>query len=510
MPAQPDSPVSRRLRHSATFLCGGLALAACSLGFDDYRFTDENPLSEGASDAGQDAAAPADADAGADGATNPGASDAGDAGGSGDGGASAMDAGADAGCGAAAVDAGSCAAPDACDSAPCGVHATCMPQADAPFYTCMCDPGYAPDDDDGSCTDTDECFEGTHACHSSASCLNTPGSYDCTCPLGYVGGGRDGVLCTPRIVAGNAHMCVVQMSGRVQCWGSNSGGALGDGTMIDRPAPVTVVALENVVGLSATGAKNCAVLASGRVQCWGNGQEEVQTVPDLEAVIAVSTSYGHSCAVHRDGSMRCWGTNDAGQLGSGAASATEVTAPSLVAGLSGPATGLAVIDRQSCAILRAGGVQCWGEGMLGNAMHPSSLVPVDVPTANVTALATGGYHWCALLGSRRLDCWGNTALLGSTSSGTTEEPMLIGAVTDVSAVDVEVYRTHALLGDGTIRWWDAGVTPTAVPDISSAVAVASGHRLGCALLGDGTVTCWSWVNPGDLPSPMPLPDLDLW
>jgi hypothetical protein len=490
--------------HAWTFLAllalALFASAGCSLGFDDEYplYEGETPPDDGGPrtpDAAPDASGP---EAGPDpDATRP-EPDAGP----GEGGTPD-----DAGCGDGSVaDVDACVS-DPCATAPCGANASCAPAAAAPGYTCTCDAGYELDDD--ACVDIDECFEGTYLCHPTATCSNTAGGYDCTCPLGYAGGGRDGVACTPRITAGNGYGCAVMMNGRVQCWGSNTDGALGDGTETDRPAPVMVVALEDVVGLTSYNTKNCAIVESGELRCWGNGQLQVQTVADLDGVIAASTTFGHTCAVQRGGTVRCWGRNDQGQIGNGEMSPAAIAVPTEVAELKAPATFVHVIDNTSCAVLQLGDVQCWGTGFLGTDVTMSSPVPVDAETGNVLALASGGYHWCALLGSRQLDCWGNHALFGGTS-GTVLEPQFMSGVADAIAVHVQVYRTHALLVDKTIRWWDAGTAVATVPGISNAVAIAVGTRLACALHEDGTVSCWNWVNSGDVPVPAAVAGLDLW
>ena len=52
------------------------------------------------------------------------------------------------------------------------------------------------------------------------------------------------------IAAGSGHTCARLTTGRVQCWGANDDGQLGDGTTEVREAPVAVLRMEGYVGAS--------------------------------------------------------------------------------------------------------------------------------------------------------------------------------------------------------------------------------------------------------------------
>src|SRR5688572_30705945 len=73
-----------------------------------------------------------------------------------------------------------------------------------------------------------------------------------------------------RIATGRDHSCQVVDDGSVRCWGSNSDGRLGDGTIVDRPSPVVVGGLINITAVAAGFSHTCALQGDGRVWCWGD------------------------------------------------------------------------------------------------------------------------------------------------------------------------------------------------------------------------------------------------
>lgn len=68
-----------------------------------------------------------------------------------------------------------------------------------------------------------------------------------------------------------AHTCALLEDGDVWCWGANDRGQLGDGTTIDRAAPVRVPLAAAASAISAGGEHTCAILGE-EVSCWGDNQ----------------------------------------------------------------------------------------------------------------------------------------------------------------------------------------------------------------------------------------------
>ncbi len=165
---------------------------------------------------------------------------------------------------------------------------------------------------------------------------------------------------TPAKVAGLSNVIAISMSGdhalalrsdgSVWAWGSNRNAKLGDGTEIDRSAPIPTLLTAQITAICAAGEHSLALRADGVVLSWGineTGQlgsgsdspgfrPQPGPVVGLAGVEAIACgggpfSLGHSLAVLGDGSVRAWGRNNAGQLGNG--STTSANSPVTVTGL---------------------------------------------------------------------------------------------------------------------------------------------------------------------------------
>lgn len=207
--------------------------------------------------------------------------------------------------------------------------------------------------------------------------------------------GLDGVVA---IAAGGAHTCALTDAGGVECWGQNTHGELGNaapiGEMVMNSAlPVEVAGSSSgVVALGAGERHTCAATAVGGVRCWGSNSEgqlgdgtmNDSSVPlDVTGLAsearAVALGAYYSCALVADGGVRCWGSNYYGMLGA------DLTMSSLtpvdVIGLDWDAQVLSAGRNHVCALLGSSGIRCWGEGaegQLGNMSTADSPVPVDV------------------------------------------------------------------------------------------------------------------------------------
>ena len=195
------------------------------------------------------------------------------------------------------------------------------------------------------------------------------------------------------VSAGNYHTCALTNLGGVKCWGDNQYGQLGNSSMQGSLIPVDVPDLTSgVIEISAGNFHTCARTTSGGLKCWGansDGQLGNGTIVDsptptdviglTSGVITMSSGYEHTCAIANDGVVLCWGRNTFGQLGNGMYDEDQTPVPVGVVGITGSASQVSAGNYHTCAIV-AGDVLCWGRntyGQLGNGEVGHSPTPVE-------------------------------------------------------------------------------------------------------------------------------------
>jgi len=325
------------------------------------------------------------------------------------------------------------------------------------------------------------------------------------------------------VAAGHRHTCAITAERGLKCWGRNNEGELGDGTTVARTLPVDVLGLETgVVAVSAGYAHTCAAMESGVVKCWGrndwgqlgDGTTEASTIPvEVQglsgSMVGVAAGMSHTCAASDSGTVQCWGSHKVGQLGDPGRPKTGDPSPTTVVNLTRVVT-LDAGDHHTCALVNGGSVECWGEGQngqLGDGRMMQSATPVEVEGlgGNVTSMAVGGNHTCAVLTAGGAQCWGSdfSAQLGDGRARTTSAVpvQVVGLPQSVSAVGAGREHTCAVLGSGNVACWGADDygqvgdgttrTPTQVKGlVDGAVAVSAGGLHTCALDASGSVLCW--------------------
>jgi uncharacterized repeat protein (TIGR01451 family) len=175
-----------------------------------------------------------------------------------------------------------------------------------------------------------------------------------------------------KLDAGDNHTCALAELGHAACWGSGVYGQIGDGHNSNRPTGTLVDGIDHAAVDIASGANHtCVVIQDGRVQCWGLnsrgqlgdasvGNRNSATYAAIVNATQIAAGSAHTCAVTRQHTVLCWGSNYAGQLGDGG-NQNSLT-PQRVPDLDDAAQVFAGGD-QTCALLLDSSVACWGNSI---------------------------------------------------------------------------------------------------------------------------------------------------
>ena len=366
---------------------------------------------------------------------------------------------------------------------------------------------------DGLCTCKPDCMDkncGADGCVGSCGECEAPelcGLKQCIPPQ------LDGA-----VGVGFYHACAIAEDLTVRCWGDNGDGQLGDGTNESHNSPAPVTDLTLAVALTAGKEHSCALRTDGTVWCWGSNDEgqlgigsEVAThmpspVAGISSAIRVSAGDSHSCALLGDGTARCWGYNNVGQLGNGTNLDSDES--EAVDGLV-DCSEIGASAYYSCAVC-SGTVWCWGSnsyGNFGDGSKDSSVVPVQAAEGlvDVTGVAVGFTHSCAVKDDGSVSCWGDNSFgqLGDGSKVDSPFPKVVPGISDAISVVAGAYHTCTLhvggavscwgrnsvgnLGDGTL---ENKTVPTAVKDVDGAVSLDAYFQNTCTMHSDGKLQCW--------------------
>jgi len=346
-----------------------------------------------------------------------------------------------------------------------------------------------------------------------------------------------------KIATGTMHTCVILDDGSVSCWGAGDNGKLGNGQTDNEATPTQTASLgvgRTAVAISAGQFHTCALLDNGSVSCWGyngngrlgDGTQNTRLFPTLtssfgvgKTAIAISAGWSHTCAILDDGNVSCWGKNVQGQLGDG--TQTNRFIPTQTSSLGEGRTAIAISagSYHTCALLDDGSVSCWGDNSMGqigdgdsdqgqaNYIQRHNPTPISSPGNNrtIVAIDAGQYYTCAILDDGSVSCWGSNddGQLGDgtqTDRNVTTPTSSLGVNRTAVGITSGSLQTCAILDDGSVSCWGANnygqlgdgttikrliPTPTSSLGINrTAVAIASGGDHTCAILDNGSVSCW--------------------
>jgi alpha-tubulin suppressor-like RCC1 family protein/phosphodiesterase/alkaline phosphatase D-like protein len=344
---------------------------------------------------------------------------------------------------------------------------------------------------------------------------------------------------------------------RVLAWGSNDGGQLGSGTLLQSLTPMAVrtdgvLAGRTVISLVNGGYHTLALCADGTLAAWGSngngqlgdGSGSSSAVPVRvnesgvlagRRIVAIAAGTRHSLALCSDGTLAAWGYNIQGQLGDGGKTQSGVPVAVKTDGVlaNRRIKALAAGDENSYVVCTDGTVAAWGRnnnGQLGNGGFISSTAPVPVDHQgalagkSVASIAAGQTHVIALCSDGTLVGWGYNGYgnLGNNSTANSAVPVAVdqaGVLAGKTVVAVAAGQNHsvAALSDGTAAAWGYNgyrqlgngaadnsirvpvmVNVTGVLANKTVTAVAAGANHTLALCSDGTLAAWGRNSNGQL------------
>jgi len=294
--------------------------------------------------------------------------------------------------------------------------------------------------------------------------------------------------------------------------------------------------------LSTTASHSCAIITiatSPSIVCWGIGYGlAIQPFAPIAAQPQSLAAGGtFDCAVYDTGGVKCIGQNQFGQLGNASNSPFVAFAVDVV-DLNGPVETVAAGTDHACALMRSGGVKCWGNnasGQLGNndiggfRTSPVDVVGLDKGVVQLVAHgpspsgAPFGDRSCVVTRAGGVKCWGANdnnllGLAGFNPPATQLTPADVdGFTSGISAISMGELHSCALTASRTVKCWGINnqhgqlgngtnvlpPTPIEVAGISGVVKVVAGADFNCVLLDSGGVKCWGDNALGQLGTGIP-------
>jgi alpha-tubulin suppressor-like RCC1 family protein len=274
------------------------------------------------------------------------------------------------------------------------------------------------------------------------------------------------------IASGQDFTCALDSGGQAWCWGDDSGGQLG--SMFAAPSM-------------------CAVSSQVSVPC----SLYPLPVAGQHTFQSITAGFDFTCGIDTTGVAWCWGADTLGELG-----ITGGPFPQEVGGIPfGNAhkfSSLSAGGHHACGVTTDQKLFCWGSNQSGelgigstNPAGPPSLVNIPGET-QVTAVAAGRFHTCAITGDAAMFCWGDdgSGELGIdfrsiTSAGCKNSPTNLIQGTDFCMLT----PVQVSIGANSGRWdrVSAGFEFTCGRDQPSSKMFCFGTNLG-AELGNGSIT----------------------
>lgn len=283
-----------------------------------------------------------------------------------------------------------------------------------------------------------------------------------------------------KISKSNATTCAITQSGVLKCWGWNTEGQIGDGTVDHKSHPTIIDAGSTYSSVSAGREHSCAITTLGTLKCWGSNQSgkigdgtigrtttsgstiEFRKTP---VVIDPTVSYKSvfagwqtTCGITKDAVLKCWGNLEGG---------SEVISTPRVIDPGVTYQQIALSEWTLCGITSAGVLKCWGDnlnGRVGNGSggsnSPSSNWKIMSPTIIDTGvtykdISGNSTNMCGVTSTGILKCWGRNsyATLGDGTTTIKDSPTVVDSNVTYASVKTNSVHSCGLTASGKLKCW---------------------------------------------------------
>ena len=243
----------------------------------------------------------------------------------------------------------------------------------------------------------------------------------------------------------------------------------------------------------------------------------------------LSSGSSSNCAILDDGNVTCWGWNYYGQLGDGTTTNQNSPIQPWSPSVGRTAVSVSFGGSHMCTLLDDGKVSCLGFnlfGQIGDGSNNNKNTPTTTSSfgagRKAIQISSGQHHTCAILDDGTVSCWGYNwyGQLGDGTNGnsanknTPTQTSSLGAGRTAIAISSGQSHTCALLDNGSVTCWgdntdgqigdgtnsnrNSPVQTSTFGIGRTAVAISSGNSHTCALLDDKSVSCWGNNGNGRL------------
>ena len=320
---------------------------------------------------------------------------------------------------------------------------------------------------------------------------------DKSSPVSVIGGYTDWL----QVSAGGDHSSGLRSNGTARTWGGNSSGELGDGTVVSKRSPVSVVGdFTDWCQVSSGAAHMLGVRTNGTAWAWGcggsgrlgdnttiNKSSPVSVVGYLDW-LQLSAGSTHSLGLRQNGTLWGWGNNTYGQLGTGGT--TSVSSPVSVVGGFTDWCQVSAGSFHSLAVRQNG--TAWGWGCNGQGQIGDGTAGAGAPKSSPVSVVGGFCDWCQISAGYRQSvavrqngtAWswgvGTCGLLGDGNVSDRSSPVsVVGGYTDWCQVSAGNCHSLGLRTNGTAWAWGLGsvgrLGDNTVADKSSPVSIVGGY-----------------------------------